>query len=115
MRKIHVTAVSLLLALAVVLGLAATTRTVTLGGAASGSSAALVQARTKQLDAYQRSLERQLAQARAARPAARTTAPAQAPVKIVYHRPPPVVVVTHTHYGDDGGSESAREGGGGDD
>jgi hypothetical protein len=110
MRRIHVTLIALLLAVAAVLGTVAATRTASLGAAGRKANDAIYQARVKQLDAYAASLQRQLA-ARTA-PSGASSSPAP---RIVYHRPPPIVVVKHTHHGDDGGSENAAEGGGGND
>ena len=84
-----------------------------LGASARHATASGVQARAKQLDAFEASLHRALDRKPPALPAVpRATAAAAAP-RVVYHRPPPVVVVKHTHHGDDGGYE--HEGGGGDD
>ena len=107
MKKIHVAAVAVMLGIAAVFGLLAATRTA--GLSASGRQDAIVQARTKQLNAFERSLHRQLTRATSAAP---PSAAAPAP-RIVYHRPPPIVVVKHTHHGDDG-FENASEGGGDD-
>jgi hypothetical protein len=107
MKKIHVAAVAVMLGSAAVFGTLAAARTAGIG--ASSRQDAVVQARTKQLNAFERSLHRQLTQT------ASTTAPAGAAAapRIVYHRPPPIVVVKHTHHGDDG-FEDASEGGGDD-
>jgi len=110
MKRIHVTLIALLFAIAAVFGTVAATRTVHLGAASRSANDAAYLARVKQLDAYAASLQRQLA-ARAL-PAAGASAPAP---RIVYHRPPPIVIVKHTHHSDDGGYENAAEGGGGDD
>lgn len=109
MKKLNVTIVAALLAGAAVLGAVALTRTLSLGTAQRQSSNAAVQARTRQLDRLQASLQRALAQK--PKPARATAPPAP---RIVYHRPPPIIVVRHTHHGDDGGFENA-DGGGGDD
>ncbi len=107
MKKIHVAAVAVMLAIASIFGTLAATRTAGLG--ASSRQDATVQARTKQLNAFERSLHRQLTQAAStAAPAGAAPAP-----RIVYHRPPPIVVVKHTNHGDDG-FENASEGGGDD-
>jgi hypothetical protein len=108
MKKIHVAAVAVMLAIAAVFGTLAATRTAGLG--ASSRQDAIVQTRTKQLDAFEQSLHRQLTEA------ASTAAPAAAapPPRIVYHRPPPIVVVKHTHHGDDGFENASGEGGGDD-
>jgi hypothetical protein len=130
MHRLNVALVAGLLALAAILGTEAATRTVSLGATQRQASASSLQARTRQLDAFERSLQRALARRMprlprvprvpAATPASTaaplvSAAPAQAaPVRTVYRRPPPIVVVKHTHHGDDGGSESDG-GGGGDD
>ena len=110
MKRIHVTLIALLLAIAAVFGTVAATRTAHLGSASRSANAAAYAARVKQLDAYAASLQRQLAD----RAVPTAGAPASAP-RIVYHRPPPIVIVKHTHHGDDGGFENAAEGGGGND
>jgi len=109
MKRIHVTLIALLFAVAAVFGTVAATRTIHLGAASRSANDAAYQARVKQLDAYAASLQRQLA-ARVV-PAAGASAPAP---RIVYHRPPPIVIVKHTHHGDDG-FENASEGSGGND
>jgi C4-dicarboxylate-specific signal transduction histidine kinase len=98
MNKLNAVLIAALLALAAVLGTIAATRTVSLGASARQTSAASVQAKAKQLDAYAASLRRALAKQPPPLPAARK----RATVRVVYHRPPPVVIVTH-HHGDDGG------------
>lgn len=107
MNKKHVALISILLAIAAVLGMVAATRTVGLGVASHGAADGAYVARVRQLNAFESKLRRELA---ASAQPTRTAAPAP---KIVYHRPPPVVIVHHTHRGDDGGFEA--EGGGGDD
>jgi hypothetical protein len=97
MKKIHVTAVAILLGIAAVLALFAVTKTVSLGAGSRQAQDAVVQRRTQQLNAFEQSLRRQLTQAAAA--PASTPAP-----RIVYHRPPPIVVTTHRQH-DDGESE----------
>jgi hypothetical protein len=93
MKKIHVTAVAILLGIAAVLGLFAVTRTVSLGASSRHAQDALVQKRAQQLNAFERSLRRQLTQTAAARP----SVPAS---RVVYHRPPPIVITTHRQHGD---------------
>jgi hypothetical protein len=99
MKKIHVAAIAVMLGIAAVFGTLAATRTAGLG--APSRQDAIVQTRTKQLNAFESSLRHQLAQKQQAGATA-ATAPAPAP-RIVYHRPPPVVVTLHTNRGDDGG------------
>ena len=107
MKKIHVAAVALLLAIALDVCYLAESHQVSVG--ASCRQDAIVQARANQLNAFERSLHRQLTQAAStAAPAGAAPAP-----RIVYHRPPPIVVVKHTHHGDDG-FENASEGSGDD-
>ena len=101
MKKIHVLAVALVLAVAAVFGTMAATRTAGLGAPARQD--ALVQQRTKQLDAFESSLRKQLTRTTARIPAAAPSA------RVVYHRPPPIVVTTHSGHGDDGGHESEHE------
>ena len=109
MKKIHVTAIALLLALAAVFGTFAATRTASLGSASRPSTASY-DARVKQLNAFSAKLRKELA----AKPA-QLSAPAGTRVapRIVYRRPPAIVVVKHTHHGDDGFERA--DGGGGDD
>ena len=124
MSKWNVALVSGLLALAAVLGTLAATRTASLGTAHRKSADAAVQSRVKQLDRFQASLQKALANKPPALPKISpapsaplvnaAAAPAASP-RIVYHRPPPVVVVKHRPGGheSEGGFES--EGGGGND
>jgi hypothetical protein len=111
MRKLNVFVIAGLLALAAVFGTVAATRTVSLGASSKQASAASVQARTKQLDAYAASLRRALAHKPPALPAATKPKAAPATARVIYRRPPPVVVVTHTHHGDDGYEHDGGEGG----
>jgi hypothetical protein len=131
MHRLNVALVAGLLALAAIFGTEAATRTVSLGAAQQHASTSSVQARTRQLDAFERSLQRVLARkmprlprvprvptssgTSAGAPLVSAAPAAAPPVRTVYRRPPPIVVVKHTHHGDDGGSESDGEGGGGDD
>jgi hypothetical protein len=100
-KKIHVAFVALLLGLAGVLGTFAVTRTVGVGAATTRAQDAAIAKRVKQLNAFQASLERQLA--------AKTTPKHQAAPapRVVYHRPPPIVVVHHSAQHED---EGEREG-----
>jgi hypothetical protein len=118
MNKLTITAVAVLLAAAAMLGAAAVTRTVSLGAGRTTSADASIHARIRQLDRFEASLRRRLAQKPPRLPAvpkpAAAPAPVQAAPRVVYRRPAPIVVVRHTHHGDDeGDSESA--GGGSDD
>ncbi|MHB8470968.1 MAG: hypothetical protein ACYDCH_14610 [Gaiellaceae bacterium] len=123
MTKLNVALISGLLAVAAVLGTVAATRTVSLGAARRPSGAATVRARTLQLDRFQASLERALANKPPALPAvpslpappppaAATLAAATSPTtaapapQIVYRRPPPIVIVKHNAHADDGAAEN---------
>ena len=99
MKKIHVTAIALLIGLAAIFGTFAATRTASLGTASRNAGNAAYAARVKQLDAFSAKLRQELT----AKPA-QLQAPARTAVtpRIVYRRPPAVVVVKHTHHGDDG-------------
>ena len=106
MKKIHVTLIAGLLALAALGGMFAATRTASLGAAARRSSDTALAARTKQLDAYAASLRRALAHRPPALPqvpvaGAPGVGQAAAPL-VIYHRPPPIVVVKHRPHGDGG-------------
>ena len=101
MSKLNVLVIAALLAVAAVLGTVAATRTVSLGASARQTSASAVQARAKQLDAYQASLRRALAHKPPALPPVPSASSRGAP-RVIYHRPPPIVVVKNTHHGDDG-------------
>lgn len=107
MKKLHVSLIALLLALAAVVGTFAATRTASLGTSSRQASNAAYNAKVKQLDAFSAKLRQELA----AKPAQiQVKAPARAAVtpRVVYRRPPAIIVVKHTHHGDDG---SEREGG----
>jgi hypothetical protein len=119
MHRSHVAIVSALLALAVVLGAVAVTRTTGLGAAGRHANDAAVAAKTKQLAAYEARLRQALAtktpalpplpQSSGAGTSPATSAPQQ---RVIYRRPPPVVVVKHASHGGDGFEQAA---GGGDD
>ena len=113
MKKLHVSLIALLLALAAVVGTFAATRTASLGTSSRQAGDAAYTAKVKQLNAFSARLRQELA-AKPAQVQAQIQAPARAAVtpRIVYHRPPAIVVVKHTRHGDDG---SEREGGGGND
>ena len=111
MKKLHVSLIALLLAIAAVVGTFAATRTASLGTSSRQASNAAYTAKVKQLNAFSARLRQELA----AKPAqVQIQAPARAAVtpRVVYRRPPAIVVVKHTHHGDDG---SERAGGGGND
>lgn len=102
MNKIHVTLIALLMAIAAVFATVALTRTSALGNAGRRTADAAYQARVKQLNAYEASLQLALHPSPAPmRSGARAPAPTT-----VYHRPPPIVIVKHTHHGDDGTLEA---------
>jgi hypothetical protein len=119
MHRSHVAIISTLLALAVVLGAVALTRTAGLGTAARRGNDAAVAAKTKQLAAYEATLRKALAaKSPALPPLPKPSSPGASPAtsapqqRVIYRRPPPVVVVKHTAHGDDGFEQAA---GGGDD
>lgn len=113
MTKLTVTAISILLAAAAVLGAAAVMRTVSIGTGQTKTADAAIQARVRQLDRFEASLRRRLERKPPRLPAVQRSAPVQAAPRVVYRRPAPIVVVRHTHH-DDGG-ESEASGAGGDD
>ncbi len=119
MHKLNVAAVAALLALAAVLGGTALLRTTALGSAGRHANDAAIAAKSKQLAAYERKLQKALAAKPPALPplpaASHSVSPATAvpQQRVVYQRPPPIVVVKHTHHGDDG-AEQGDGGGGGD-
>ncbi len=134
MHKLTVAVIAGLLALAAVLGTVAATHTVSLGTSQQQSDVSTIQARTKQLDAFEASLRKTLqrkppklpavprvpavsaapgapapaaaGQSLASAPAAANQAPVQ---KVIYRRPPPVVVIKHASHGDDAGESGHGE------
>ena len=109
--------VSLAAAVAAIAGVFALTSTVSLGSQAHATTDKQVAARTAQLDRYEASLQKALAQKPPRLPAVPKTAVSSsasvqsAPrVRVVYHRPPPIVV--HKSSGSD--HEDAYEDGHGD-
>jgi hypothetical protein len=100
MSKLNIAIVAALLALAVVFGSVALFRSTGLAAASRTATDAAVAAKTRQLNAYERTLRTQLA-------AARSPQGAGTAARIVYHRPPPIVVVKHTHHDD--GHEGGRD------
>lgn len=113
MNRTRALIISLAVAIAAIAGVFAVASTVTLGADARSTSDAQVARRTAQLDRYEASLRRALAQQPPALPAVPRTTSQQSstlqsatPAKVVYHRPPPVVVVTHE---DDGESQHEDE------
>lgn len=103
MKKIHVAIVALLLGLAGVLGTFALSRTISVGASTARAQDAAIAKRVKQLNAFQASLERQLAAKRKPR------AVAAAPPRVVYHRPPPIVVVHHGSQHEDDEQEGGHD------
>ncbi len=109
MNRTRALIVSLAVGLAAVAGVFALGHTLSLGNDAHASTDKQVARRTAQLNRYEASLRKALAQKPPALPpvpaAATVTPSAQsavstpvqstAPVRIVYHRPPPVVVIKH--------------------
>lgn len=93
MTKTHALLISLLLGLAVVLGLFAAVRTTSLMAQASAPSASAsgVIARRQRLDRLEARLQRALARRPPALPASRRSAPAAAPL-VTYVRPAPIVI-----------------------
>lgn len=128
MNRTRALIVSLAVALAAVAGVFALSHTLMLSNQANSATDQQVARRTAQLDRYEASLRKALAQeppALPAVPAATDTAgstlqvAASAPARsvaprIVYHRPPPVVVIKH-RAGGEHESEHESEGGGADD
>ena len=118
MNRTRALVVSLAVALAAVFGVVALGQTLTLGQQARSTSDRQVSQRNAQLDRYEASLRKALAQKPPALPplpdTSNASAPVQsaAPVRVVYHRPPPVVVVHH-RAGEE--SDEAFEGGASDD
>ena len=121
MKRRHIISISLILALAAVVGGLAATRTAQLGAAAKAipvtTSAGIVQ-RSRQLDRTEAALRRALARKPPALPplpsaaASNGARPAQ---RVVYVRPAPIVHVIHRQGGGDDGGEVRDRGGGGDD
>lgn len=100
MNRTRALILSLAVGLAAVSGLFALGSTVTLGQQARASSDAQISRRAAQLDRYEASLRKALAQKPPALPPVPSAGDAAsvqsaAPVRVIYHRPPPVVVVTH--------------------
>ena len=122
MKPIHALAIAVVLAVAVVVGLSAVTRTSTLGASAKRTSAAAIATRAKRLDAFEAALQKALKNRPPALPkvpvvravtpaAAASTAPVSlvsgSSPRIVYRRPAPIIIHKHSSHGDDG-----REAGG---
>jgi hypothetical protein len=126
MNRTRALIVSLAVGVAAIAGVFALGHTIALGNQAQAKTDRQVAQRTAQLDRYEASLRRALAQKPPKLPpvpaAGSTTAPspsavaAAAPsapaVRVVYHRPPPIIVVKHRAGGE---HESDAEGAGADD
>jgi hypothetical protein len=121
MNRARALIVSLAVGLAAIAGVFAVAHTVSLGNQSHASTNAQVARRTAQLDRYEASLRKALAQKPPSLPPLPTTTAATnlqsaAPVRVVYHRPPPIVITTKRTGGEhDGEHESDSEGGGADD
>ncbi len=126
MNRTRALIVSLAVGLAAVAGVFALGQTVALGNATSSTADQKVAQRTRQLNRYEASLRKALAQKPPALPAvpragsagsalqvaAGTPTASVASVRVVYHRPPPVVVIKHRAGGED---ETEHEGAEADD
>ena len=120
MNRTRALVISLAVAIAASAGVFAVGKTVTLGADTRSTSDAQVARRTAQLDRYEASLRKALAQKPPALPAVPRTASQSStlqsavPAKVVYHRPPPIVVVKHRPGGETE-HENGYEGEGADD
>jgi hypothetical protein len=92
----HVTVISLMLALALALGVASVLRTVSLGGPGTATAGELA-AQNAQLSRY----EAQLRAAAQQRPPALTAAAAEAPEQVVYALPQQAIEAEHGDHDDD--------------
>jgi hypothetical protein len=108
MNRAHALIASFGVAIAAIAGVFALANTVSLSSQTRASTDAQVAKRTAQLDRYEASLRKALAQKPPKLPAVpvadaqsapvQSTVPApvaNTPARVVYHRPPPIVVVTH--------------------
>jgi len=91
--------VSVAVALAAIAGVFALAHTLALGQQSNAARDRQVARRTAQLDRYEASLRKALRRKPPALPplSKAGAAQAEAPVRVVYHRPPPIVVTTHRH------------------
>ena len=118
MNRTRALIVSLAVGLAAIMGVFALGHTVSLGTQAHATTNDQVARRAAQLNRYEASLRRALAQKPPALPpvpasnSSATSLQSAAPVRVVYHRPPPVVVIKHRAGGEHG---SEFEGGEADD
>jgi hypothetical protein len=128
MKPIHALVIAGALALGVVLGVTAVTKTATLGASARHASAAVVVKRTHRLDSFEAALQRALekrpprlptlptagaATAGAAAPSIPTAVVSAASPRVVYQRPAPIIVHKHSRHGDDGAEAEGGTGNGG--
>jgi hypothetical protein len=115
MKKIHVTAVALLLGVSTALGVAAATQTTSLRTttAKTSVSSTAIAARSHRLDKVQASMRRALRDRPPALPAMpKKAGPAAAPTQhVVYQRPAPIVVVKHGTHHDSESDHEAHSGG----
>jgi hypothetical protein len=108
MARRHTFVIAAMIALAAVSGAVALSRTLGLGAASRHPNDALIVARTQQLNRFERSLHRQLANAPKVPTAAPAVSAQPAPVqRVVYVRPKPIIV--HKHRA--GGEHEAEQGG----
>jgi len=126
MNRTRALIVSLAVGLAAIAGVFALGHTLALSNATSSTTDQKVAQRTRQLNRYEASLRKTLAQEPPALPAipragrtgstlqvaAGTPAPSVASARVIYHRPPPVVLIKHRAGGE---TEAEHEGGEADD
>lgn len=108
MTKTHVTIISLLLGLAVVLGLAAAIRTTGLSTQQASAGTGALEARQQRLDRLQTELRRALASRPPALPAARPASRAVAP-SVTYVRPLAAVAPSSSSDEDEDGEQHEHE------
>lgn len=106
MNRTRALILSLAVGVAAIAGVFAVGHTVSLGNQAHATTDRQVAQRTAQLNRYEASLRKALAEKPPALPPVPTSSassPLQsaAPVRVIYHRPPPVLVVTHRAGGED--------------
>lgn len=101
MNRTRALIVSLAVGLAAITGVFALGQTTALGSRAHATTNRQVAKQTAQLNRYEASLRKALAQKPPALPpvpasgSATSSLQSAAPVRVVYHRPPPVVVIKH--------------------
>jgi hypothetical protein len=126
MKPIHALLVAGAMALGVVLGVTAVTKTSTLGASARHASAAAIVKRTHRLDSFEAALQRALKKRPPRLPAVPTARAAAVPVgaasiptaavsaaspRVIYQRPPPIIVHKHGQFGGDGAESEGGNGG----